>query len=427
MSLGSPLSTPHHNIDFCTSNVPTHWVGQASCLPIPGLQAGRLHHIGADAHITYAEVNKGDNSPVSRCLPPEGRAGFSPPYGGRRQPPDHDGPIILGAPKGRRNKGPGGRHGCSVAPSGLPGGGVSLIRRLKPPAKSWRPFGTKKRLTFTPFVILSLLACLAFAGCAVNKPYMSARSSLAGVTAADTKQYSDGDVLDGFSHRAQLQFPAKIAVYERTSRDEGYDVRDNESIDTLVGLLHDETRFYQTVVLGPTFIPGDITPANLRRAAAAHRADLTLLCESDFQVQVRPTLLALLDLTVVGAFLVPSQTIEVESRVTAHLLDTRNGLIYHSTLKKRQWTGLIPMAWGRDAVNRHRKELANQNYLDAVKDLRENLQHVERLAAQPTPEPFRAWPPAAYWVPMPIPRPPVPIAPPWLVPDGVRYETQGGE
>ena len=44
-------------MDFCISNVPIQWVGQASCLPIPGLQAGRLHHIGAAAHITYAEVS----------------------------------------------------------------------------------------------------------------------------------------------------------------------------------------------------------------------------------------------------------------------------------------------------------------------------------------------------------------------------------
>ena len=33
-------------------------VGQASCLPIPDVQAGRLHHIGADSLITHAEVSK---------------------------------------------------------------------------------------------------------------------------------------------------------------------------------------------------------------------------------------------------------------------------------------------------------------------------------------------------------------------------------
>jgi len=32
---------------------------------------------------------------------------------------------------------------------------VRLIRRLKPPAKSWRPFGTKERLNFTPFDLMS--------------------------------------------------------------------------------------------------------------------------------------------------------------------------------------------------------------------------------------------------------------------------------
>ena len=90
---------------------------------------------------------------------------------------------------------------------------------------------------------------------------------------------------------------------------------------------------------------------------------------SDFQVRVRPRILALLDLTVLGAFLVPSRQIEVESRVTAHLLDTRNGLIYHSTLRKEQSKGFLPMAWGKDAVERHRKELANENYKQVAEDL----------------------------------------------------------
>jgi hypothetical protein len=253
------------------------------------------------------------------------------------------------------------------------------------------------------------LTCLFTAGCAANKLYTAALLAPAGVTATDTRQYTDGDVLEGFSHRAQLQFPAKLAVYERTSRDADYDVRDNETVEAVIGLLREEKRFYQTVVLGPTFIPGDITPMSLRRAAAAHRADLTLLCESDFQVRVRPTLLSLLNLTILGAFVVPSQTIEVESRVTAHLLDTRNGLIYHSSLRKKEWRGLVPMAWGRDAVNRCRRELANRNYADTVSDLRGNLRHVERLAAQPVPDP-------------PSPRPAAPRSP---VPDGVRYETTG--
>ena len=98
-----------------------------------------------------------------RCLcrpSPAWAAGFSR----RLQPPDHDDPILLGAPKGRQNKGLGGRRECSVAPSGLPGGVGRLIRRLKPPAKSWRPFGTKKRLNFTPFDADTLFHTRVLAG-----------------------------------------------------------------------------------------------------------------------------------------------------------------------------------------------------------------------------------------------------------------------
>ncbi|MBM4040883.1 MAG: hypothetical protein FJ290_20480 [Planctomycetes bacterium] len=253
----------------------------------------------------------------------------------------------------------------------------------------------------------------------MNKAYMGAVALPGAVSGADTRQYSDADVLDGFSRRVQLRFPAKLAVYERTSRNADYGVRDNEAVEKAIELLKDDKRFYQAVVLAPTFIRGDITPTSLRRAAAEHRADLTLLCESDFQVHVRPSIFALLDLTILGAFLFPSQTIEVESRVTAHLLDTRNGLIYHSTLKKQEWKGLVPTAWGRDAVNRHRKELAAKNYEVAVKDLKDNLGNVERLAAEPTPDP-PSWRPVSPGLRILPPRPRPSDSP---IPGGVRYET----
>ena len=44
-------------LGLCISNANRPQVGQASCLPISGLQAGRLHHIGNLSCITLAEVN----------------------------------------------------------------------------------------------------------------------------------------------------------------------------------------------------------------------------------------------------------------------------------------------------------------------------------------------------------------------------------
>ena len=266
------------------------------------------------------------------------------------------------------------------------------------------------------------LGCLALCGCAVDKPY-AARALLGAALGAgrvDTRQFTDEDVQRAFSRAAQLKLPAKLAIYEATSRGAEYDIRDNETIETIVELLKDEKKFYQIVVLAPTFIQGDIAPMSLRRAAASHRADLTLLCESDFQVRVRPRILAILDLTIVGAFLVPSRQIEVESRVTAHLIDTRNGLIYHSTLRKKQWHGFLPMAWGKDAVERHRKELANENYKQVAEDFKANLQHAERMATEPT-APAIGTRPAGGRAPAPEPPGPEPAKAP--EPRGVRYGT----
>lgn len=258
------------------------------------------------------------------------------------------------------------------------------------------------------------LGCLALAGCAATKQYM--RAGLFGGLGPlqhGGKQYSDRDVLEAFSRQSQLTLPAKLAVYEATSQNHDYGVRDNETIEGIIDLLKDEEKFYQIVVLAPTFIGGPATPMNLRRAAAQHRADLTLLCESDFKVDVEGGLLWVFDLTILGGFFVPSRHIEVESRVTAHLIDTRNGLIYHSTLRKQSWQGRVPSFLGKDAVQRRRKELAERNYEAVAKDILANLRHAARLARQPAPSVV----PASR--PIPIQRP----AATTPRPTGVPYHT----
>ena len=278
-----------------------------------------------------------------------------------------------------------------------------------------------------------LAACLALSGCAVEKGFRAAPMMAKAAPAGDAHQYTDRDIREAFGAQAQLALPAKLAVYEATSQDTDYDVRDNETIESIMELLEDEEKFYQIVVLSPTFIPGAssrhrlsgaITPLNLRRAAASHRADLTLLCESDFRVKVEGGLLRVLDVTILGAFVVPSQTIEIEHRVTAHLVDTRNGLVYHSTLKKKTWRGRSASAFGKDTVQERRKELAKTNYEAIAKDVRANLRHVARLASQPIPAPL----PRPSGLPIRRPRQPVPR---WRdavpTPVGRRYETPGAE
>ena len=102
-------------------------------------------------------------------------------------------------------------------------------------------------------------------------------------------------------------------------------------------------------------------------------------------------------------------------------MDTRNGLIYHSTLRKKTWKGRSASAFGKDTVQERRKELAKTNYEAIAKDVRANLRHVARLASQPVPAPLPR--PSG----LPIRRPRQPAA--WQrgsipVPVGRRYETR---
>lgn len=274
-------------------------------------------------------------------------------------------------------------------------------------------------------IALSSLGCLVAAGYAVNTAMAPMAVGPAALPAADARQYSDEEVRLGFSRRAQLAFPAKLAVYEQASPNDGYGIRDNETIEEIVKLLGAESKLYQTVVLAPPVVQGDGSLIELRRAAAAHRADLTLLLRSEFRIHTWPSVLSVLDLTILGAYLLPTWGAEVESRVTAHLVDTRNGLIYHSAVRQERWEGSVSFARRGSAVDRHRRELALQNLTEAIEDVTASLPHAERLAKEPVADPpaFDTWSaaPRRPDPPAPAPAPPARGA----LPDGVRYDTGG--
>jgi hypothetical protein len=85
---------------------------------------------------------KGDDFRMSCCLPPEGRAGFSR----RLQPPEGRAPYsLLFSPEGAEERCRRSSPASFCRPFGAPRKkGAVAIRRLKPPAKSCCPFGTKQ-------------------------------------------------------------------------------------------------------------------------------------------------------------------------------------------------------------------------------------------------------------------------------------------
>lgn len=214
-------------------------------------------------------------------------------------------------------------------------------------------------------------ACLLLVGCAVEKDYAvtsfeGAMPRFGTIERSDTKQINDEEIRNAFEARPQMALPASVAVYEHTYKDWRYHPRDNENIDTILEGLKDNQHFSKVTVLSSPFIQGSVTPRSTRLAAAYHKADLTLLFDSDFSVKVSPTLLCLLDLTIIGAALVPSTRVTVESRVSAWLMDTRNGHIYTSACEQESKSRFIPSGRGKETVRELRKELTENNYKETL-------------------------------------------------------------
>jgi rhombotail lipoprotein len=79
----------------------------------------------------------------------------------------------------------------------------------------------------------------------------------------------------------------------------------------------------------PTDKPESFLPS-LRRAAARHHVDAVLVVNRLSASQSHMTLLSVLDLTLVGAYIVPSYEVSSMTVVEAALVDTRNGYLYAS-------------------------------------------------------------------------------------------------
>ena len=258
----------------------------------------------------------------------------------------------------------------------------SAVKSVAVPVKP--NFVESEKMAFVTKARIALVAIglLLLAGCAVNREFSALKTVRAFDRQEAQMQINDEDIRRAFDSYPQLKLPAKVAIFEKTYPGAGYEMRDNEMVETISRLAKEDPMFAHVVVVSGTFAPTTITPKQIRLAAARYRADLTLFCENDFRVKTEATALSLLDLTLVGTLVVPSRKLEVESRVAMHLIDTRNGHLHHSDVKTKSWKGLVPTLWGKSNVEKHRKELAEQIYGDLTKDLRAVL---TRMAMQPTP------------------------------------------
>lgn len=117
----------------------------------------------------------------------------------------------------------------------------------------------------------------------------------------------------------------------------------------------------------------------LRLGAARQHVDAVLIYEVQQGGRDRETIASMLDLTIVGAFLVPSRVVTGESTAYATLVDVRNGYTYGNAMAQGRNSGLATLGQSRDAV----RAAGNAAGAEAVQNLtREVETMMTRLRTQ---------------------------------------------
>ncbi|MEO0607501.1 MAG: hypothetical protein AAFY82_04670 [Pseudomonadota bacterium] len=191
---------------------------------------------------------------------------------------------------------------------------------------------------FAAGAVLALGACSASLQTTSGADYL-ARYDASHESANGLASDVDADVRRIAAIEPTLAFPARIGLARIQN-------------GRLTALPADEARIWQDVVddLGEAY--GDLVPvspliaamvrepapagmdrsaaviAHIRRGAARQHLDYVLAYEVGSHRQEKANALALADLTVIGLFVLPSRTIEVEATASGLMLDVRTGYPY---------------------------------------------------------------------------------------------------
>jgi hypothetical protein len=125
---------------------------------------------------------------------------------------------------------------------------------------------------------------------------------------------------------------------------------------------------------------------DIRIAAARQHIDAVLIYEVVGASRDRATVLSAADLTIIGAFLIPSRSLQGTATAAALLVDVRNGYPYGSALARAEQAGI----WTNMGSTSRRLEVQGAAEIAAVRNLTgEVVTMVERLRreldARPAP------------------------------------------
>ncbi len=202
-------------------------------------------------------------------------------------------------------------------------------------------------------VVYAALLLALVGGCATTQvssggDYLAARPEYAAASGTDL----DRAVERAANVEPLLRFPARLGL-ARISGGRFVPVPPREA-DAWIAFAESHGQYGDLVPISPLI--GELTAASagianagtnpivpIRLAAARQHVDAVLVYAVGGDRRDKASMLSVLDLTIIGAYLVPSRRVDGSATATGLLFDVRNGYTYGTVSATSAQTGFVPM------------------------------------------------------------------------------------
>jgi hypothetical protein len=229
--------------------------------------------------------------------------------------------------------------------------------------------------------VLAVLGILGISGCVASgfdRSLIHESLSKQGPT-----QITDDEVRKALELQPQLVFPCKVAMYlyEPSGRDWRWTDKDKKFILQWMDSLKRDGLVSDAFFMSGMFASGS-SMKEIRLSAAQHGADAVLVFKAGYQTDSYLNPAALLNLTILGGYIIPASHRDALFIIQGGLVDVKNGLLYATVESEGESSIMRPTfkVQDKDAV-----ELAKKQALDNLgPELMRRLSNLRTTGGRPS-------------------------------------------
>lgn len=233
------------------------------------------------------------------------------------------------------------------------------------------------------------VVCLGLSGCVMtggfNRTLLEMR-----VHEETAKQVTEEDIQDIQTLKPQLHFPCRIAVALKGCPGEWrWTFKDRQAMEAWAATLREEGIASDVIFMASMFMPGD-SLKDLRASAARHGAEALLLIKGAAAADTSLNLLSVLNLTVVGGYVVPASCGAALFLIEGGLIDVNNGFLYASMESEGEGHIIAPTFTikDKDAIERAKQDAVKRfgsELLLRLRNVRASFDEAACVRAAPKP------------------------------------------